>query len=357
MIRESKDALANKVAAASEKKDGHNSKIGLCLSGGGSRAIAYHLGCMRALNRHGLLEKVSLLSTVSGGSVIGAMYAYSNDSFVEFEKRVLQQLQSGFFGKILGKFLAKWSRTEAMIEAFDDRLYQKENLAAKTRNGIEITINACEVSTGTAFRFSNKVISNWIFGKARSDSVRIAEAVAASATYPVLLPVMNKEFLFHKDDQTKSKEVALIDGGVYENLGLTPLLPDRLSDYSYPHEHFDYIIACDAEYARAVPGKTPRFFDKFAACFSSLTRRIRSMNFDLLHEYKDTGAIKGFVLSCLSQEDKDIFTEDDNYIPYDQISDYPTDFHKMRKKNIKLLSKRGEQITDRLIKKYLGYAP
>jgi NTE family protein len=49
-------------------------KIGLALSGGGSRAIAFHLGCLRALHRLGLLDRVAILSTVSGGSVIGAYF-------------------------------------------------------------------------------------------------------------------------------------------------------------------------------------------------------------------------------------------------------------------------------------------
>ena len=50
--------------------------IGLALSGGGSRAIAFHLGSLRALNDIGLLEKINVISTISGGSVIGAYYAY-----------------------------------------------------------------------------------------------------------------------------------------------------------------------------------------------------------------------------------------------------------------------------------------
>src|SRR3546814_1286445 len=37
-------------------------KIGLALSGGGSRAIAFHLGCLRALHDRGVLPKVSVLS-------------------------------------------------------------------------------------------------------------------------------------------------------------------------------------------------------------------------------------------------------------------------------------------------------
>ena len=71
------------------------STIGLALSGGGSRAIAFHLGCLRALHELGVLEKVKVLSTVSGGSVIGALYALSNEPFPEFEKRVRAVLTRG----------------------------------------------------------------------------------------------------------------------------------------------------------------------------------------------------------------------------------------------------------------------
>ena len=47
--------------------------LGLALSGGGSRATAFHLGCLRALHDLGVLNQVKILSTVSGGSVIGAL--------------------------------------------------------------------------------------------------------------------------------------------------------------------------------------------------------------------------------------------------------------------------------------------
>ncbi|MDD2468794.1 MAG: patatin-like phospholipase family protein, partial [Desulfobulbus sp.] len=70
-------------------------KIGLALSGGGSRAIAFHLGCLRALHDRGVLSKISVLSAVSGGSVIASLYAYNDDSFPEFEARVLKLLRRG----------------------------------------------------------------------------------------------------------------------------------------------------------------------------------------------------------------------------------------------------------------------
>jgi NTE family protein len=61
-------------------------KIGLALSGGGARAIAFHLGCLRALKHLGLLDRVSVLSTVSGGSVIGAYYMANHGDFSSFRK-------------------------------------------------------------------------------------------------------------------------------------------------------------------------------------------------------------------------------------------------------------------------------
>ena len=44
-------------------------KIGLALSGGGYRAAAYHVGTLRALHKLGILNKVDVISSVSGGSI------------------------------------------------------------------------------------------------------------------------------------------------------------------------------------------------------------------------------------------------------------------------------------------------
>src|SRR5437868_1799312 len=46
--------------------------FGLALSGGGFRATLYHLGLIRLLRDAGILQNVSHITSVSGGSVIGA---------------------------------------------------------------------------------------------------------------------------------------------------------------------------------------------------------------------------------------------------------------------------------------------
>ncbi len=360
-------------------------KIGICLSGGGSRAMAFHLGCLRTLHKRSILNKVSLISTVSGGSVIGAMYAYSNDSFEEFTAKVSQQLESGFqpeedngifftpkmlFSLIRVVFFSSENKSEKRKKAakifedrlyraeelaaiFDEKLYQGKKLSAETRNGLEITINACELSTNTAFRFSNKIINNWLLGEVSTDSVSLAEAVAASAAYPILVSTMDKHFEFKKNGGRKKKKVFLTDGGVYENQGITALWPDRSAEYSYPHCHFDYIIACDAEPSRSLP-RQPNLtlLDKFKECLSTLMGRISSMNFKVLHEYKNARKIKGFVLARLNTEDENILFKDDKFVSYARVADYPTDFKAMKKEDIERLSNRGEQITDSFVRQY-----
>lgn len=69
--------------------------IGLALSGGGSRAAAFHLGCLRALSDRGLLPRVRVLSGISGGALLGALYAYGPKQFAEFDAEATELLRGG----------------------------------------------------------------------------------------------------------------------------------------------------------------------------------------------------------------------------------------------------------------------
>ena len=64
--------------------------------------------------------------------------------------------------------------------------------------------------------------------------VTVAEAVAASAAYPVFLPAVDRTFLFkNRIGGSEKQRVLLTDGGVYDNLGVTCMLPGKSSDISY----------------------------------------------------------------------------------------------------------------------------
>ena len=49
-------------------------KLGIALSGGGLRAALFHVGVLARLAQCDLLRYVALISTVSGGSIIGTFY-------------------------------------------------------------------------------------------------------------------------------------------------------------------------------------------------------------------------------------------------------------------------------------------
>jgi len=55
-------------------EDPGHPKLGLALSGGGHRAAFFHIGVLARLAELGLLRPIEVISTVSGGSIVGALY-------------------------------------------------------------------------------------------------------------------------------------------------------------------------------------------------------------------------------------------------------------------------------------------
>jgi NTE family protein len=77
--------------------------IALCLSGGGYRAMLFHLGSIQRLHEVGLLPKLKRISSVSGGSITAGMLALSwtklmasksAESFRELVLNPIRQLAS-----------------------------------------------------------------------------------------------------------------------------------------------------------------------------------------------------------------------------------------------------------------------
>lgn len=363
----------------------HSSKIALCLSGGGSRAVAYHLGCLKALDDYGILENVTTISSISGGSLMLGLYAYSDESFPEFEQKVKAVLRTGlakktlkgyllrgypfvtipiFLGLILiqlGKkiFGVKWktyprilSRTNALIKAIESTIGDKL-VTSKTRNNIEVIINSTNLDDGVAFRVGNLAITSWKLNRkfgTISNDFKLAEAIGASAAYPLFLPSYVRRVNF-KDGG--SEWITLSDGGVYENLGVTPFFKREDTSVGYPPVNPDYIIACDAE-IESFPTKSGHLIiSRLSNCFSTTMKRVRSFNFKVLNDLKAQGKIKGFVLSMLSMSDNAIPNDHFDIVSQEEVLSYPTDFSAMSEENIKKLSDRGYQITSRLVREYL----
>lgn len=359
-------------------------EIALALSGGGSRAMAFHLGCLRALHDRGVLERVSILSSISGGSVIGALYSYRPElGFPEFEQETKNALRKGFKRDILLHLLnpsillptigtnivgrlghfTRWkleppqrmvSRTDAFDRTLAERLYGGRLLTGPVREGLGVVIGASELATGTAFRFGNHRSGGSRCGEIVNNELPVSLAVAASAAYPLLLPALDRSFLFRKGEVTEERRVILTDGGVYDNLGVTCLEPGRTSAISTHAFSPDYIIACNASAGAKAEAPVPwGFVSRIKQTFGVIHRRVQNQTMHQLHAWKTSGALKGFILPYLGQDDSRLPLKLPNFIPREEVENYPTDFSPMSDEWIVKLSLRGEQLTRSLLQYYV----
>ena len=361
--------------------------IGLALSGGGSRAMAFHLGCLRALNDLGLLDRIGVISTISGGSVIGAYFAYTPDKeFAEFDVDVCRFLRQGFqlrtiyelvrprnLARCGASFLLSYgdqlmscirgtiptyarsiSRTDMFANVLRQNLFPNIRMSSPRRNNIDVVIGACESRAGVAFRFGNETSGDWRHGELTDWDVDVGFATAASAAYPIFLPSFDRTWEFRKNGVESEQRVLISDGGLYDNLGLEVLEPGRDPRYSLHVFPCDYLIVCNAGRGQEAGTSTPTtFLPRIARSFEIVHRRVQDSAMGRLHYLKRVGAIKGFVMPYLGQQDSALPWEPADLVPREEVISYPTDFRAMSNEWIDKLANRGEQLTRGLVDYYL----
>jgi predicted acylesterase/phospholipase RssA len=131
--------------------------------------------------------------------------------------------------------------------ALSARPFGQRALEEVTHPGLVTVISATDMTSGNAERFGSRSNYCSAYGEI-TDPVMVAEAVAASAAFPVLLPALCRDYHFR--DRTTGTErtttVMMTDGGVYDNLGLSPLLPGRSAEHTAHVDDLDYLIVADA---------------------------------------------------------------------------------------------------------------
>ncbi|MFO1046185.1 MAG: patatin-like phospholipase family protein [Planctomycetaceae bacterium] len=232
-------------------------RIGLTLSGGGFRAAAFHLGTLMYLHRAKLLDKVQLLSTVSGGTFTGAKYALSRVDNIDpedfFKKYYCELREIRIFRdalQLLGspQEIDTPSRRKNIItcvaQVYSETLFGKcgrprlfgEILNGNTGPLQEIIFNSTDFRSGIAFRFQKTqtgIVGNEKARLARGDAarMRLGEIVAASSCFPAGFEPFEFPRDFHwpdgkgPDGETdfKAHPSPLMDGGIYDNQGLGSL--------------------------------------------------------------------------------------------------------------------------------------
>ncbi len=199
--------------------------MALCLSGGGFRAMLFHLGSLWRLNELGQLPKLDRVSSVSGGSIVAGMLglAWSKLAFdssgvaAAFDAQVVQPIRALAsktidIGSVFSGLLSG-SVSDKIAGAYRTNLYGDGALADLPEHP-RFIINATNVQSKALWRFSHDTMGDYRVGMTAHPEVELALAVAASSAFP--------PFLSPVELKVAGSSVLLCDGGVYDNLGLEP---------------------------------------------------------------------------------------------------------------------------------------
>jgi NTE family protein len=264
--------------------NGQQKRIGIALSGGGFRAAAFHLGVMRKLKELNLLHKIDVLSCVSGGSIAGGHLAVNwgrpdaLDTLAEYlSSRSIAV--SSFIGGALDPF---HSRLDKLAQSYDRDLFQGKSLAA-LRNGPRVYFNTTNLATGNLFFFVAggglaEEMGEHELGVAPASSFPISRAVAASSAFPPVFPPLRLDSDVYPH-ASAVEYVTLADGGVYDNMGVNPLLRQTRAN-------LDYLIVSDGGKPFAIDDRpTESGAMVLRVSLDIMMEQIRGLEFDRIQHH------------------------------------------------------------------------
>lgn len=251
----------------------------MALSGGGFRASVFHLGVFRKLAELGWLPKVDVISTVSGGSILGAFAVLrwtemlnAGADWPAFNRHIAEP----FLDLITGSnFIRDWAvrlpllplhkafdrtytRSKAAAILFGQRFFSEKNMTDLPARPILI-LNATSLHSIRAWRFTREGLGDSRHGYARwgNTPLSVGECVAASAAFPPVFPpirITRDDYSFsgpvYGEEPLKEYPIIpLTDGGVYDNLGIEVVLkPARLVGMAGQIAIGEFLVVSDGGY-------------------------------------------------------------------------------------------------------------
>jgi NTE family protein len=174
-------------------------RVVLAFSGGGTRAAALAYGVLKELRKteislHGkptrLLDEVSLISSVSGGSFASAYYGLHGEGiFDDFEERFLRKDLTSRLAVTLLRPLqfmriafTSYTRTDMAMDIYDKEVFGGVTFAdLASREGPLLNINATDIDIGAVFTFIQPVFDGICSDLSK---LRVSQAVTASSAVP-----------------------------------------------------------------------------------------------------------------------------------------------------------------------------
>jgi NTE family protein len=265
-------ALLSPAAAKGKQDVGDDDvMVALFFSGGGTRAAAFSYGVLKQLaatqvvntgHSYRLLDKVRVISAVSGGSFTAAYYCLYHDRiFSEFEGDFLKRdinaalLEEGLNPAHWPKLVSPYyGRSDLAAELYDKLLIHGATFGDLGPDGgrPRLILNATDMANGEQFPF---VPEHFELIGSDLNSYPISRAIAAASAFPLLLsPITLKNYrgepgVLDPDifpfgavgdgsrrnalvqdafrsygDYRNNPYIHLVDGGASDNLGLEALI-------------------------------------------------------------------------------------------------------------------------------------
>lgn len=239
--------------------------VRIALSGGGYRAMLFHVGALWKLNQVGELANLVHISSVSGGSIAAGVLAAGWTSLEFGESGPIDAVALNFRELVADPLMSLASRTidrrvgvSGLIPFHPaartlESLYRK-HLFGETKLGDiprhpQFTFNATNMHTGAVWTFERDVMGDETLGSLPAMEIPLARAVAGSSAFPPFFSplriqragkwgVYPHRYRSYRDYDDLAmrvhdppsdeidiyrRRVDLADGGVADNLGIIPV--------------------------------------------------------------------------------------------------------------------------------------
>src|SRR5688500_9297778 len=223
----------------------HREGVALCLSGGGYRAMVFHAGVLAQLNELCYLPRLGFVSSVSGGSLAAGVLALAwrrlrfdptgrAENFDELVLRPLREMAGRDVDRtcvITGLLTPRQTIADTVVDAYRAHLFGDATLQ-DLPDTPRFVFCATNLQTTSLVRFSKRHVADYRLGVARHVAVPLAVAVGASSAFPPFLSPARLRVPAEAWDREVPQALAegvrdplvLTDGGVYDNLGLEPVI-------------------------------------------------------------------------------------------------------------------------------------
>lgn len=295
-----------KPSAFAKSRAGARTGWALCLSGGGYRAALFHLGAVRRLNECGVLGRLDLVSSVSGGSILAAHltrvlspWPQAGETVTNWTQRVAAPFQA--FCRVdirtpalMASLLHPW---RCLTQGLDPTRLETAYLRLLTDARLSdlpehprFVFCATEILTGTLWRFERDQISTWRTRRLKpGPEDTVARAVAASSCFPPLFAPMTptrergriRDIILDDGRVLAASDLRLSDGGLYDNLGIQPAIKHHrvllISDGGTP---FDFVPS------HGLLARNRRFIEVIG-------RQVANLRWREFHSLRNQGKILG----------------------------------------------------------------